>query len=101
MRGGWISRARSIRRRPRRRALWRWLPADWLFCGERNHASAISSDNLEAMPDNSRRFDAGPDPFGRTWHVEFRWLQTGISIRHADTVDVKFVLWTDGEEKQE
>jgi hypothetical protein len=53
------------------------------------------------MPENSRRFEAGPDPFGRIWHVEFRWLQTGISIRHADTVDVKFVLWTEGEEKQE
>jgi hypothetical protein len=53
------------------------------------------------MPDNSRRFEAGPDPFGRVWHVEFRWLQTGISIRHADTVDVKFVIWTEGEEKQE
>jgi hypothetical protein len=25
--------------------------------------------------------------------VEFRWLQTAISIRHADTVDVKFVIW--------
>jgi hypothetical protein len=46
------------------------------------------------MVENSRRFDAGPDPFGRTWQVEFRWLQTGISIRHADTVDVKFVVWT-------
>jgi hypothetical protein len=53
------------------------------------------------MPDNSRRFDAGPDPFGRIWHVEFRWLQTAISIRHADTVDVKFVVWTDGEEREE
>ena len=41
---------------------------------------------------NFREFEAGPDPFGRTWHVEFRWLQTGISIRHADTVDVKFIL---------
>ncbi len=50
---------------------------------------------------NSRRFTAGPDPFGRTWEVEFRWLQTGISIRHADTVDVKFVIWTEGEPKQE
>lgn len=48
------------------------------------------------MPDNDRRFEAGPDPFGRTWQVEFRWLQTGISIRHADTVDVKFVVWTEG-----
>ena len=57
------------------------------------------------MLENVRRFEAGPDPFGRTWEVEFRWLQTGISIRHADTVDVKFVLWTEGpgenEEKQE
>ena len=53
------------------------------------------------MPDNLRRFQAGPDPFGRTWEVEFRWLQTGISIRHADTVDVKFNVWTEGEPKQE
>ena len=53
------------------------------------------------MPVNYRRFQAGPDPFGRTWEVEFRWLQTGISIRHADTVDVKFWVWTEGEPKQE
>jgi hypothetical protein len=53
------------------------------------------------MSQNARRFQAGPDPFGRTWQIEFRWLQTGISIRHADTVDVKFVLWTEGEEPQE
>ena len=57
------------------------------------------------MNENVRRFEAGPDPFGRTWEVEFRWLQTGISIRHADTVDVKFILWTKGpgenEDKQE
>ena len=39
-----------------------------------------------------RSFEAGPDPFGRKWQVEFRWLQTGISIRHADTVDVKFIV---------
>ena len=53
------------------------------------------------MSENFRRFEAGPDPFGRTWEVEFRWLQTAISIRHSDTVDVKFVLWTEGEPKQE
>ncbi len=53
------------------------------------------------MADNFRRFSAGPDPFGRTWEVEFRWLQNGISIRHADTIDVKFVIWTEGEERQE
>src|SRR3984957_9569533 len=56
---------------------------------------------LTTMADISRRFKAGPDPFGRTWETEFRWLQTGISIRHADTIDVKFVIWTDGEERQE
>ena len=52
-------------------------------------------------PDNTRRFSAGPDPFGRVWEVEFRWLQTAISIRHSDSVDVKYVLWTEGEAKQE
>jgi hypothetical protein len=44
------------------------------------------------MLSNLREFEAGPDPFGRTWKVSFIWLQTGISIRHADTVDVKFVV---------
>lgn len=53
------------------------------------------------MADNSRSFEAGPDPFGRVWHVEFRWLQNAISIRHADTVDVKFVISTPGEPEQE
>jgi hypothetical protein len=42
--------------------------------------------------ENFREFDAGPDPFGRTYHVLFKWQQTGISIRHADTVDVQFLL---------
>jgi hypothetical protein len=42
--------------------------------------------------ENFRQFDAGPDPFGQTWKVEFKWLQTAISLRHSDTVDVKFVL---------
>ena len=53
------------------------------------------------MIQNFRLFEAGPDPFGRTWQVEFRWLQTGISIRHADTVDVKFEVATIDEPKQE
>jgi len=53
------------------------------------------------MVDNFRRFQSAPDPFGRVWDVEFRWLQTGISIRHADTVDVKFNVWTTDEPKQE
>jgi hypothetical protein len=41
---------------------------------------------------NYRQFEAGPDPFGRKYQVYFKWLQTAISLRHADTVDVKFVL---------
>jgi hypothetical protein len=53
------------------------------------------------MSDQSRLFDAGPDPFGRVWRVQFRWLQTGISIRHADTVDVKFFVTPDGGDPQE
>ncbi|MBV9746223.1 MAG: hypothetical protein JO099_20880 [Acidobacteriia bacterium] len=39
-----------------------------------------------------REFEAGPDPFGRKYQVYLKWLQTAISIRHADTVDVRFVL---------
>jgi hypothetical protein len=44
------------------------------------------------MIENFRNFQVGPDAFGNTWHIEFRWQQNGISIRHADTVDVKFFL---------
>ena len=53
------------------------------------------------MTGQSRRFEAGPDPFGRMWKVQFRWLQTGISIRHADTVDVKFLVIPDGGSPEE
>ncbi|MCX6620313.1 MAG: hypothetical protein NTY38_04415 [Acidobacteria bacterium] len=48
------------------------------------------------MGENFRSFEAGPDPFGRKWRVEFRWLQNAITIRHSDSVDVKFVLFEDG-----
>ena len=41
---------------------------------------------------NFREFEAGPDPFGRKFQVLFEWMQTAISLRHADTVDVKFTL---------
>lgn len=44
---------------------------------------------------NFRDFPAGPDPFGRTFHVLLKWIQTAISIRHSDTVDVKFILSSD------
>jgi hypothetical protein len=48
--------------------------------------------------ENFRDFQLGPDPFGRTWHVLFKYLQTGISIRHSDSVDVCFLLES-GDEK--
>ena len=41
---------------------------------------------------NFRQFEAGPDPFGRKFQVLFKWLQTAISLRHSDSVDVKFIL---------
>jgi hypothetical protein len=53
------------------------------------------------MSDQYRLFEAGPDPFGRMWKVQFRWLQTGISIRHSDTVDVKFWVTSNGDAPQE
>ncbi|MFN3325933.1 MAG: hypothetical protein ACK5AZ_20745 [Bryobacteraceae bacterium] len=43
------------------------------------------------MLKNFRHFQVA-DPFGRTWDVEFRWQQNAISIRHSDSVDVKFFL---------
>jgi hypothetical protein len=52
------------------------------------------------MLENFRHFRAGPDPFGRTWQVDFLWLQTAIAIRHSDTVDVKFLL-SHGDERVE
>ncbi|SPE42800.1 conserved hypothetical protein [Candidatus Sulfopaludibacter sp. SbA3] len=50
---------------------------------------------------NFREFEAGPDPFGRKFQVLLKWLQTAISIRHADTVDVKFILVEDDGGKTE
>jgi len=44
------------------------------------------------MPPNFRDFQGGPDPFGQLWRVEFLWAQNAISIRHSDSVDVKFAL---------
>ena len=48
---------------------------------------------------NFRQFEA-VDPFGRSWQVFFKYMQTAISLRHSDTVDVKFVLQHDGTEVQ-
>lgn len=46
------------------------------------------------MSENYREFEVGPDAFGATWRVEFRWSQNAISIRHADTIDVKFEIFS-------
>jgi hypothetical protein len=50
--------------------------------------------------ENFRDFEAGPDPFGRMWHAQFKYLQTGISIRHSDSVDVRYVLGNGDEQIQ-
>jgi hypothetical protein len=52
------------------------------------------------MTENFRHFTLGPDPAGHTWLVDFLWLQTAVSIRHSDSVDVKFLL-TSGDTKIE
>jgi hypothetical protein len=49
---------------------------------------------------NFRQFELGPDPFGQTYQVLLKWMQTAISIRHSDSVDVKFIL-QDSESRQE
>jgi hypothetical protein len=51
----------------------------------------LAQDKIRLM-ETFRDFTAGPDPFGQTWHVHFKYLQTGISIRHSNSVDVCFVL---------
>ncbi len=52
------------------------------------------------MSQSLREFDAGPDPFGNRWGVRFAWLQTAIAIRHADTIDVKFLLSSGGRQME-
>ena len=51
------------------------------------------------MAFNFREFTV-TDPFGRDCQVRFVWLQTAISIRHADAVDVKFTIH-DGDYRNE
>ena len=48
-----------------------------------------------------RQFELGPDPFGHKFQVLFKWLQTAISIRHSDSVDVKFILIDEGGQRTE
>ena len=39
---------------------------------------------------NYRKFQAQTALTGQSYHCRFSWLQTAISLRHSDTVDVKF-----------
>lgn len=50
--------------------------------------------------ENFRDFDAGTDPFGQKWHANFKYLQTGISIRHSNSVDVCYILDNGSEQIQ-
>lgn len=43
-----------------------------------------------------RNFEAASEVVGERYQVEFRWLQTAISLRHSDTVDVKFLVNGEG-----
>ena len=43
------------------------------------------------MIDNYRDFHV-TDLFGKSWHASYRWAQNAISIRHADSIDVKFEI---------
>jgi hypothetical protein len=54
---------------------------------------------LPAPQFQNRHFQQA-DPFDRVWQVEFRWMQTAISIRHADAVDLKFSLRNDEGEQE-
>ena len=50
--------------------------------------------------ENYREFEAGPDPFGRTWSVRFKWQMNGTSMRHTDTVDCKFIVGSDSDQSE-
>ncbi|HYM12640.1 MAG TPA: hypothetical protein VEU62_18020 [Bryobacterales bacterium] len=43
-----------------------------------------------------RNFEVASQAAGERYQVEFRWLQTAISLRHSDTVDVKFLVNGEG-----
>lgn len=43
-----------------------------------------------------RNFEVASPASGERYAVEFRWLQTAISLRHSDTVDVKFLVNREG-----
>jgi len=65
-----------------------------------NKAETQAETGAPANPEFRSRHFLQSDPFDRQWRAEFLWLQTGISIRHADTVDVRFALTSEGEKDE-
>jgi len=45
---------------------------------------------------DDKNFEVTSEITGERFTVEFRWLQTAISLRHSDTVDVKFLVNSQG-----
>jgi len=45
---------------------------------------------------DDKNFEVESEITGERFAVEFRWLQTAISLRHSDTVDVKFLVNGEG-----
>ena len=43
-----------------------------------------------------RNFEVACEASGESYQVQFQWLQTAISLRHSDTVDVKFLVNGEG-----
>jgi hypothetical protein len=54
---------------------------------------------MAIMLPNHRIFEV-KDPFERKVTVRFLWHQVGIAIRHADTIDCKYVLQIHEEEDE-
>jgi len=77
--------------RPRTGSSCKWTADFWTKIAWR-WTSAHANEVKIALMLNFRQFEVGPDPFGAKWQVLFKWLQTAISLRHSDTVDVQFLL---------
>ena len=45
---------------------------------------------------DDQNFEVTSQITGERFAVQFRWLQTAISLRHSDTVDVKFLVNGEG-----
>jgi hypothetical protein len=53
---------------------------------------AICCNGTGALTVDYRHFEVTSQVTGEVYKVDFRWMQTAISLRHSDTVDVKFLV---------